>query len=118
MPTYPWACSPQSHSLGCHAHVPVGMRLRTDPKFAFISPVQTASENLHHKQCHRENLPGQAHFLTFSCFQRRPFLAKDRTRNWLIESIAAATVKHHLDLWAYVIMPEHVHLIIFPRKEV
>jgi putative transposase len=69
------------------------------------------------KECHRENLAGHAHFLTFSCFQRKPFLSRDRSREWLADAINFAIEQHHLDLWAYVFMPEHVHLIIFPRDE-
>jgi putative transposase len=66
------------------------------------------------KTCKRYNDPGHAHSLTFSCFQRRPFLSKDRTRNWLIEAIDSARHKHHFRVWAYVIMPEHAHLLLCP----
>ncbi len=69
---------------------------------------------LFRKKCKRYNTPGHAHFLTFSCFQRRPFLAKDRSRGWLIDAINSARDKHHFDLWAYVIMPEHAHIVLFP----
>lgn len=69
---------------------------------------------IHHKTCRRYNTPGDAHFLTFSCFQRRKFLSKDRTRNWLIDAIQLARAKHQFHLWAYVIMPEHAHLLIMP----
>ena len=69
------------------------------------------------KTCRRYNDPGDAHSLTFSCFQRRPFLSKDRTCLWLIESLDSARRRHRFDLWAYVLMPEHVHLLIFPRTD-
>ena len=59
--------------------------------------------------------PGDAHFLTFSCYRRMPLLSKDRSRIWLIESLQDARQKHALDLWAWVIMLEHVHLLIWPR---
>ena len=72
---------------------------------------------LHHKRCHRYNFPGHAHELTFSCFRGRPFLSKDRTRSYLVNAIMAAKHKHAFDLWAYVIMPEHVHLLICPCGE-
>ncbi len=39
------------------------------------------------KQCQRLNVPGHAHALTFSCFQRRSFLSKDRSRQWVTEAI-------------------------------
>jgi len=67
------------------------------------------------KTCKRYNVVGHAHYLTFSCFQRRPFLNRDRSRGWMIDAIALARERHLLDLWAWVIMPEHVHLLIHPR---
>lgn len=57
---------------------------------------------------------GEPHFLTFSCYQRLPLLAKDRTRQWFLEALAAARDRHGFHLWAWVIMPEHVHLLIWP----
>ncbi|QDT36508.1 REP-associated tyrosine transposase [Stratiformator vulcanicus] len=71
------------------------------------------------KRRHRRNYnePGHAHELTFSCFRGLPLLAKDRARQWLAESIDEARQKHDFDLWAYVFMPEHVHLIIHPRND-
>ena len=67
------------------------------------------------KTCRRLNEPGHAHALTFSCFQRRPFLSKDRSRQWLVEAIDRARVTQQFDLWAYVIMPEHVHILLCPH---
>ena len=68
------------------------------------------------KQCKRLNLVGHAHELTFSCYQRLPLLSRDRTRLWLAEAIRAARAKCQFDLWAYVFMPEHVHLLVYPRQ--
>ncbi len=72
----------------------------------------------HRKKCHRYEFRGHAHELTFSCFRRRAFLSRDRTRGYLVEAITEAKSKHAFDLWAYVVMPEHVHLLICPRAEV
>jgi putative transposase len=68
----------------------------------------------HRKTCQRFNDPGHAHFLTFSCFRRQPFLAKDRGRQWFVEAVDRARDKHNFHVWAYVVMPEHVHLLIWP----
>ena len=70
------------------------------------------------KTCRRYNDPGHADFLTFSCFRRQPFLLSDRVRHWFIDAIELARQRHQLHLWAYVIMPEHVHLLIYPRADV
>jgi putative transposase len=75
-----------------------------------------ATVMIHRKTCKRYNDPGNAHALTFSCFKRQPFLSKDRSRNWLIEAIDRARLKHSFHVWAYVIMPEHAHLLIWPTE--
>jgi putative transposase len=67
-----------------------------------------------HKTCRRYNDPGHAHALTFPCFHRQPFLSKDGSRRWFIDTVDRARVKYHFHVWAYVIMPEHVHLLLWP----
>ncbi len=62
--------------------------------------------------------PGHAHFFTFSCYRRMALLSKDRTRRWVIDAIEEARRKQRFDLWAWVIMPEHIHLLIWPREPV
>lgn len=57
---------------------------------------------------------GHAHELTFSCYRGLPLLGKDRTRRWFIDALNAARRKQRLELWAYVIMPEHVHVLMLP----
>jgi putative transposase len=64
----------------------------------------------------RADEPGQARELTFSCYKRLKFLDSDRTRHWFIDELAEARKMFPVDLWAYVIMPEHVHLLIYPRE--
>jgi putative transposase len=66
------------------------------------------------KRCHRETTPGDAHALTFSCFKLRPFLSRDRSCEWFIDALTAARDKHAFDLWAFVVMPEHVHVLLHP----
>lgn len=63
------------------------------------------------------NEPGHAHEFTFSCYRRFQFLKAERTCEWLAEAIDTARKEHDFALWAYVFMPEHVHLIIYPRQE-
>src|SRR5215208_4898494 len=72
----------------------------------------------HRKTCKRYNDPDHAHALTFSYFRRQPFLSKDRSRTWLIEAIDRARLKHGFHIWAYVIMPEHAHLLVWPAGPV
>ena len=58
------------------------------------------------------NYTGHAHELTFSCYRRLPLLSRDRTRDWMIEAIDKAPKERDFSVLAYVIMPEHVHIIV------
>ena len=62
------------------------------------------------------NESGHAHFLTYSCYHRLPLLTRDRTRCWVIDAMKATRREHDLAIWAYVIMPEHVHVLLCPRQ--
>lgn len=64
------------------------------------------------------NEPGHAHELTFSCYHGYPFLRAERTCTWFAEAIEAARKEYDFALWAYVFMPEHAHLLIYPRQPV
>ncbi len=63
------------------------------------------------------NDPCDAHELTFSCYQGYKFLTSDRVRGWLKDALGAARAELEFDLWAYVFMPEHAHLIVYPRRQ-
>ena len=69
----------------------------------------------HRKHRKTYNDPGHTHYLTFSCTNRWPLLSKDRTRQWFIEAIEIARSRHKFDLHAFVIMPEHAHLLVRSR---
>ena len=60
--------------------------------------------------------PGHAHFLTYSCFRRLPLLTRDRTRRWVLDALETTRRRLAVALWAYVIMPEHVHVLLCPRQ--
>lgn len=63
------------------------------------------------------NTEGEAHGVTFCCYQRRKFLSRERTRRYFIDALELMRRKHNVHIWAYVIMPEHVHLIIWPANK-
>ena len=74
-------------------------------------------EPLPHRKTRRNfDDPGHAHELTFSCFRKRPFLGKERTCRFLADAVLMAKERHQFDLWAYVFMPEHVHLLLWPTR--
>ena len=62
------------------------------------------------------NQPGHAHFLTFSCHGRQPFLRSESCCRWLADSVRNTCDKLQFRLWAYVFMPEHVHLLVYPFR--
>ena len=73
-------------------------------------------EQLIKKKCKRYNNPGHGHELTFSCYRNQKFLLSERVCQWLIESIEKARIKHNFSLWAYIFMPDHVHMLIHPMQ--
>ncbi|HEX8913735.1 MAG TPA: transposase [Humisphaera sp.] len=74
------------------------------------------SEDRVKKLCRRFDDRQHAHELTFSCYRKLPLLAMDATRTWLLEAIDRARATHELALWAFVVMPEHAHVIVFPKR--
>jgi putative transposase len=55
---------------------------------------------------------GDLHFITFCCYQRRPLLATVRARNLAVKVLEEVRARYGFALLGYVIMPEHVHLLI------
>ena len=55
---------------------------------------------------------GDLHFLTFSCYRRLPLLGTVRARNGFVEALAKIRGRYKFLLVGYVVMPEHVHLLI------
>ena len=68
------------------------------------------------RTCVRYNEPGHAHALTFSCAGRLPLLENEAACRLLVAALAAARAGQEFDIWAYVFMPEHVHLLLWPRR--
>jgi putative transposase len=55
---------------------------------------------------------GDLHFITFCCYQRRALLATAGARNLAVEILGEVRAEYGFALVGYVIMPEHVHLLI------
>jgi putative transposase len=55
---------------------------------------------------------GQLHFITFSCYQRRPFLRTTSKRNIFLRALEQARRRFGFVVVGYVVMPEHVHLLL------
>jgi putative transposase len=70
----------------------------------------------HRKRVRHYNEPGDCHELTFSCYDRMQLLTNDSWREKLSRSIDRAMDRHAFSLVAFVYMPEHVHLLVYPRE--
>ena len=55
---------------------------------------------------------GQSHFVTFSCYHRRPFFTTNNSRQTFETALERVRVTFDLCVYGYVVMPEHVHLLI------
>jgi len=61
------------------------------------------------KRCYGQ---GDLHFLTFSCYRRLALLGTVRARNAMVQALREVRLKYGFALVGYVVMPEHVHLLI------
>lgn len=52
------------------------------------------------------------HFLTFSCYRRLPLLNTMRARNLFVHALDKIRERYKFLLVGYVVMPNHVHLLI------
>ena len=55
---------------------------------------------------------GDLHFITFSCYRRLPLLKSARARDMFTKELARVRDEMRFRLVGYVVMPEHVHLLI------
>lgn len=59
---------------------------------------------------------GEIHEYTFSTYRRRPFLQDEKFKRIFLTNLDRARKKHGFLVSAYVLMPEHVHLLVPARK--
>jgi putative transposase len=64
----------------------------------------------------RYQTEGHYHFITFSCYHRLPYLNNDQARITFEEVLERVRQRHQFFLFGYVIMPEHVHLLLTEPK--
>ena len=55
---------------------------------------------------------GHLHFITFSCYHRLPLLGTAQARKTFVQVLAVTRARFEFRLVGYVVMPEHVHLLI------
>jgi putative transposase len=59
---------------------------------------------------------GDLHFITFSCNQRRPLLGNPDNRDAFLRILSEVRAQYIFRLIGYVVMPEHIHLLVTEPK--
>lgn len=57
---------------------------------------------------------GTARFVTFNCFRDAPGLDSDSSKSVLLSYLSDAREKYKFRIYGYVVMPNHVHLVLHP----
>jgi len=84
-----------------HIHRPANQRI--------LCPMPRGLVRYHHT--------GDFHFLTFSCFHRSQYLRTASARDIVLDSLERIRVRYGFVVAGYVVMPEHVHLLLGePRR--
>ncbi len=55
---------------------------------------------------------GHLHFITCSCYRRLPLRASVRSKNLFVKILGQVRDRYGFSLVGYVVMPEHIHLLI------
>jgi len=61
---------------------------------------------------HRTYGAHHLHFITWSCYRRLPFLNSARCRDRFLSILEQVRKRYRFVLVGYVVMPEHVHLLV------
>jgi putative transposase len=59
---------------------------------------------------------GDTHFVTFSCYQRQPYLTTPEVCDRFERSLEVMRLRYGFCVFGYVVMPEHVHLLVTEPK--
>jgi putative transposase len=55
---------------------------------------------------------GQSHFITFCCYHRRALFISDASRRVFESALERVRRSFRLRVYGYVVMPEHIHLLV------
>jgi hypothetical protein len=69
-----------------------------------------------HKKIKHYDTPGHAHELTFSCYHRYDHFSNSAACKLFLSELERSRKEDDFELWAYVLMPNHVHLLMRERK--
>ena len=60
----------------------------------------------------RHQQAGDLHFVTFSCYHRLAYLGTPAARDLFEEALQKVHLRYRFQVVGYVVMPEHVHLLL------
>ena len=63
----------------------------------------------------RHEIPGGLRFLTFSCYHRLQLFSNPKIRDAFAAALGEVQRTQAFRLFAWVVMPEHVHLLVIPN---
>ncbi|MCI0363335.1 MAG: transposase [Phycisphaerales bacterium] len=67
------------------------------------------------KALKRFEAPGQARFITCSCWQRLPLFGNPSIRDAFADQLGTVRQRNAFRLLGWVIMPEHFHILVIPN---
>src|SRR4051812_26643897 len=59
---------------------------------------------------------GHSHFVTFTCYRRSKFLCETAACAVVLQSLENARLRYGMRIFGYVLMPEHIHLLVSEPK--
>lgn len=74
-----------------------------------------------HRRAHRRvrfESPGEPRLLTFSCYRHLPLLQAEWARDAFVDQLALTKGRLGFQLYAWVVMPDHCHLLLLPDPTV
>lgn len=66
----------------------------------------------------RWEVPGGVRFITCSCQRRLPLFSNAEIAGLFVDAMVRARRKFGLELFAWVVMPEHIHMLVRPAESV
>ena len=66
---------------------------------------------------HRFYGAGHLHFITCSCYRRRPLLGTAKRRDLFLKVLEQVRKRYQFVIVGYVVMPEHIHLLVSEPQE-
>ncbi len=68
------------------------------------------------KRIKRREIPDGTRFITFSCQSRMRLLDTDGSKDRFVNSLATTRARYAMRVYAWVVMPEHVHVLVAPEQ--